>query len=62
MEEGKGKYESQKKYLSNQKQLRVWMSAEKFALLKEAAAKNKDTIYGLVNRWVDEYLKQEAGE
>lgn len=61
--ENSEKYPSQKKYLSNQKQLRVWMSAEKYELLKSTVAQRGDSIYGLVNKWVDEYLKDEkAGE
>lgn len=52
----KEKYTTQKKYLSTQKQLRVWIDPEKYEALKQKAAKNGTSIYALVNRWVNEYL------
>ncbi|WP_308541813.1 hypothetical protein [uncultured Oscillibacter sp.] len=50
------KYSTQKKYLSSQKQLRVWISPEKYEALKEKAHTEGTSIYALVNRWVDTYL------
>ena len=50
------KYSTQKKYLSSQKQLRVWISPEKYEALKEKAHTAGTSIYALVNRWVDTYL------
>ena len=50
------KYSTQKKYLSSQKQLRVWLSPEKHEALKQKAQREGTSIYALVNRWVDEYL------
>ena len=52
----KEKYTTQKKYLSTQKQLRVWIDPAKYEALKQKAAKNGTSIYALVNRWVNEYL------
>ena len=52
----KEKYTTQKKYLSNQKQLRVWIDPAKYEALKQKAAKNGTSIEALVNRWVNEYL------
>ena len=55
----KDKYAGQKKHLATQKQLRVWMSPEKFEALKEKAAQNGTSVYALVNQWVDQYLGPE---
>ena len=56
--EEKGKYSTQKKYLSSQKQLRVWLSPEKYEALKEKAHTEGTSIYALVNSWVDAYLQE----
>jgi hypothetical protein len=58
LDEEKSKYSTQKKYLSSQKQLRVWLSPEKYDALKEKAHTEGTSIYALVNRWVDEYLQE----
>ena len=55
--QNKGKYVTQKKYLSSQKQLRVWLSPEKYAAPKENADAEGTSIYALVNGWVDAYLQ-----
>ena len=52
------KYATQKKYLSSQKQLRVWVSPEKYEALKQKAASEGVSIYALVNGWIDRYLDQ----
>ena len=52
------KNSSQKKYLKKQKQLRVWMSPEKFEAFKEAVKSKNDSIYNVINNFVDEYLKK----
>lgn len=57
-DEEKGKYSTQKKYLSSQKQLRVWLSPEKYEALKEKAHTEGTSIYALVNSWVDAYLQE----
>ena len=41
-----------------QKQLRVWLSPEKYDALKEKAHTEGTSIYALVNRWVDAYLQE----
>lgn len=56
------KYSSQKKYLSSQKQLRVWVSPEKFNALKEKAGREGLSVYALVNSWIDQYLEEKPGE
>lgn len=56
--EGTDKYAAQKKYLANKKNLRVWVDADKFALLKEKADADGTSIYALVNRWIDQYLEK----
>lgn len=56
------KYSSQKKYLSTQKQLRVWVSPEKYDALKEKAARDGVSLYALVNNWIDQYLQERPGE
>lgn len=58
MEEKGSKYATQKKYLSTQKQLRVWIDPEKYAALKEKARKRGTSVYALVNGWVDQYLEE----
>ncbi len=57
-DEEKSKYSTQKKYLSSQKQLRVWLSPEKYEALKEKAHTEGTSIYALVNSWVDAYLQE----
>ena len=62
MPETKDKYNSQKKYLSQQKQLRVWVNSDKFERFKNAVLKNGESIYGLINKFIDEYLQSNAEE
>lgn len=57
-DESKNKYSTQKKYLSSQKQLRVWLSPEKYSALKKKAHTEGTSIYALVNSWVDVYLQE----
>ena len=56
------KYTTQKKYLSTQKQLRVWMTPEKYEALKQKAQRNGTSIHALVNSWVVQYLREEPEE
>lgn len=58
MPEKNDKYTSQKKYLSKKKQLRVWVDADKFEKFKNAVSENNESIYGLINNFIDEYLQQ----
>ncbi len=58
MSEKENNYNSQKKYLSKQKQLRVWVNADKFEQFKKAVSKNNESIYGLINKFIDEYLQK----
>ena len=51
------RYEAQKKHLAEKKQLRVWMDAEKFEKYKETASERGESIYGVINAFVDDYLK-----
>ena len=50
------KYASQKRHLASKKQLRVWMDAKKYDRLKEAVSAENESIYGLINKFVDNYL------
>lgn len=56
------KYAAQKKHLQSKKQLRVWMDSEKYESFKTAVQKNGDSIYGIINAFVDDYLSKKAGE
>lgn len=49
-------HRAQKKYLSSQKQLRVWLDAEKFENFKTAAEHSGTSMHRLINDFVDEYL------
>ena len=49
-------HRAQKKYLSSQKQLRVWLDAEKFESFKTAAEHSGTSMHRLINDFVDEYL------
>lgn len=51
------KYSSQKTYLATKKQLRVWLNADKYEKLKEATKKRGESIYGIINKFVDDYLE-----
>lgn len=53
---------AQKKYLSNQKQLRVWLDAEKFENFKAVASLNNISMHRLINDYIDEYLFQHRKE
>ena len=55
------KYTAQKKHLQSKKQLRVWMSEDKYEAFKTAVQKDGQSIYGVINDFVDEYLKKKAG-
>ena len=50
------KYAPQKKYLQSRKKLSVWVEAEKYEAFKEAVQKDGNSIYGLINSYIDEYL------
>lgn len=54
-------YAAQKEYLSKKKQLRVWMDADKYDNFKALASGNNESIYSLINKFVDDYLSS-AGE
>jgi predicted DNA-binding protein len=54
----KNDYEAQKKYLDKQKNLRVWVNAEKYEKFKEKANNNGKTIYALINKYIDEYIAE----
>lgn len=60
--DAKDKYTTQKKYLSTQKQLRVWIDPQKYEALKTKATQNGTSVYALVNQWVDQYLQGKPEE
>ncbi len=47
---------SQKKHLATQKQLRVWLEAEKFEKFKKTAYENNTSMYRLINDFINTYL------
>ena len=54
-------YEAQKKYLEKRSQLRVWMETDKYEKLKKITKEKGESIYSIINKFVDDYLKR-AGE
>ncbi len=58
MSENKDKYAAQKKHLSGKKQLRVWIDAEKFDRFKKTVSAREDSVYSLINEYVDDYLTE----
>lgn len=54
------KYASQKKYLQNKKQLRVWVDPEKYELFKSKVEQNGQSIYAVINQFIDNYCKDNA--
>ena len=52
------KYEAQRKHLSQKKQLRVWIDAEKFMRFKSTVEAKNESIYRLINEYVDNYLAE----
>lgn len=52
------KYSPQKKYLQDKrKRLSVWVEAEKYEAFKAAVHEDGKSIYGLVNDFIDDYMK-----
>ena len=49
---------AQKKYLSTQKQLRVWLDSDKFETFKKVAELSGTSMHRLINDYIDEYLFQ----
>ena len=48
------------KHLSEKKQqLRVWVDKEKYEKFKAKVQANGESIYGLINRYIDEYLRED---
>lgn len=47
---------SQKKYLSAQKQLRVWMDAKKYETLKNTVTHRGTSVHRVINDFVDDYI------
>lgn len=47
---------SQKKYLSAQKQLRVWMDSQKYEKLRAIVALRGTSVHRVINDFVDDYI------
>ena len=47
---------TQKHLKEKRHQLRVWVTNEKYDIFKELVDKNGDSIYGLINTFIDEYI------
>ena len=57
--EEKDLYKAQKEYIKNKrKKVGVSVDAEKYDAFKAKAAENGDTIYSLINNFIDEYLNK----
>lgn len=57
--ENKDIYKAQKDYIKNKrKKVGVSVEAEKYDAFKAKAAANGESIYGLINHFIDEYLKK----
>ncbi|MGI6205999.1 MAG: plasmid partition protein ParG [Anaerovoracaceae bacterium] len=54
----KDKYAAQKKYLATRKKLSVWVDAEKYEKFKSLVKENGESIYGLINQYIDDYLRE----
>lgn len=46
----------QKHLQENKKQLRVWIDKEKYEKFRNKVKNNGESIYGLINRFIDDYL------
>ena len=52
------KYAAQKKYLNDKrKKLSVWVDSEKYETFKAAVNEDGNSINGLINAYMDDYLK-----
>jgi hypothetical protein len=51
------KYAAQKRYLKKRKELRVSVDADKYEAFKAAVHEDGNSIYGLVNDFIDDYMK-----
>ncbi len=60
MEKKTDQYAAQKKYLQTRKRLSVWMDPDKYQQFKDKVQSEGKSIYGVINQFVDDYLK--AGE
>ncbi|MDD6255103.1 MAG: plasmid partition protein ParG [Eubacteriales bacterium] len=54
----KDKYAAQKKYLATRKKMSVWVDADKYERFKAAVKENGESVYGLINRYIDDYLEK----
>lgn len=52
------KYNSQRKYLDKQKQLRVWVNPEKYEQFRAAVEKNGTSMYAVINQFIDDYIEK----
>lgn len=57
MDDQKDNYSAQKKYLASRKRLSVWMDPDKYERFKALVKENGESIYGLINQFVDDYLE-----
>lgn len=51
-------YSAQKKYLSKQKQVRVWVDNGTYEQLKQIVKKNNTSIYAVVKACILNYIKE----
>ena len=50
----------QKHLQENKKQLRVWIDKEKYEKFQTAVKNNGESIYSLINKFVDEYIEKNS--
>lgn len=52
-------YAPQKKYLAQKrKRLSVWVETEKYEAFKSLVQSQNQSIYGLINAYIDEYMQK----
>ena len=51
------KYSSQKKYLSQRNQRRGWVDSKKYESFKSKVESNGDSIYSVINQFIDQYCQ-----
>lgn len=55
-------FQAQKKYLSTKKQLRVWVSMDKYNEFHKIVTANNSSIYAVINNFIDDYIKSYASK
>lgn len=59
MDEKNDIHKDQKKYLSTQKQLRVWVKPDKYEQFKQKVDDSGTSIYAVINAFIDDYIQSD---